>query len=136
MWDKFKNALLKRVESVLDGVKDLLKVIIVGIMLLLLFIFYPVVSFWIFHQTMPGFGFLAYVGGLFIFIGLLIILGIIVSTFQNWFYKAIKEWGVKTTEKTHPTPTLKEITFTFTIVFLLVIAGALLVILEILMKSR
>jgi hypothetical protein len=136
MWDNFKNAFMEWIKSVLKGVKDLLKSCIVGIMLFLFFIFIPIVCFWIFHQTMPGFGFLAYVGGLFIFIGLLIIMGIIVTTFQNWFYGAINQWGVKTNEKTYPTPSLKEVTFIFTIVFLFVISGALLMILEILMKSR
>jgi hypothetical protein len=136
MWDKFKNALVEWIKSVLKGILDLLKRCIVGIMLFLFFITIPIICFWLFHKTMPGFGFLSYVGGLFIFIGLLIIMGIIVDTFQNWFYVAINKWGVKTNEKTHPFPSLKEVTFIFTIVFLFVIAGALLMILEILMKSR
>jgi hypothetical protein len=136
MWDNFKNAFMEWIKSVLKGVKDLLKSSIVGIMLFLFFITIPIICFWIFHQTMPGFGFLAYVGGLLIFIGLFIIIGIIVTTFQNWFYKGITKWGVKTNEKTHPFPSLKEVTFIFTIVFLFVISGALLMILEILMKSR
>ena len=136
MWDKFKNALVEWIKSVLKGILDLLKRCIVGIMLFLFFITIPIICFWLFHKTMPGFGFLSYVGGLFIFIGLLIIMGIIVDTFQNWFYVAINRWGVKTNEKTHPFPSLTEVTFIFTIVFLFVIAGALLMILEILMKSR
>ena len=136
MKDNFKNRIVKCLRSILEGVKNLLKIGFIGIMLLVVFLVSPVLSFWILHQTMPGFGFLAYVGGLFIFIGLSMIVGIIGTTFRNAFYRAIKEWGVKTNEETSPTPSLKEITFVFNIVFLFVIAGALLMILEILMKSR
>ena len=136
MKDNFKNRIVKCLRSILELVKNLLKICFIGIMLLLVFLVSPVLSFWILHLTMPGFGFLAYVGGLFICIGLSIIVGIIGTTFRNAFYRAIKEWGVKTNEETSPTPSLKEITFVFSIVFLFVIAGALLMILEILMKSR
>lgn len=127
---------MKWIGSVLEGVKNLLKVSIVGIMLLIFFISLPIFCFWILYQTMPEFGFLAFFGGLFILIGLLLIIGFQAYTFRNMFYRSIKDWGVKTNEKEAPTPTVKETYMFLIITFLCVISGAILMILEILMKSE
>lgn len=135
MRDNLKNTVIKSFGSILKGVSDLLKMSTALTILLIMFLVWPALCFWILYVNMPGFGFLAYVGGLFIFTGLSSIMAIIVTTFQNWFFRIINDWGVKSNKKTYSTPSLKYFTFIFTIVFLLVIAGALLMILEILIKS-
>lgn len=136
MWDKFKNTFMEWISSILDSAKNLIKVGIVGILLLFLLLMYPIICFWILKQTMPGFGFLTYVGGLFLFVGIIFTLTLILSTFRNMFYQGIKDWGVKTNDKVGPIPTIKEITAFLIIAFLSIISGALLMILEIFIKSR
>lgn len=134
MWDKFKSALVKWLGPFLKGVSDLLKMSIVGIMLLMIFLISPVLSFLILYFNMPGFGFIAYVGCLLIVIGLFFLTSVIANSFRNEFYRCIKEWGVKISEEINAIPTVKETMMFLSFFLLSIIAGALLMILEILIK--
>ena len=134
MWDKFKSALVKWLGPFLKGVSDLLKMSIVGIMLLMIFLISPVLSFLILYFNMPGFGFIAYVGCLLIVIGLFFLTSVIANSFRNEFYWCIKVLGVKISEEINAIPTVKETMMFLSFFLLSIIAGALLMILEILIK--
>ena len=136
MWDKFKRALVKWLRSFLEGVIDLLKMSLVGIMLLMIFLISPVLSFLILYFNLPGFGFIAFVGCLLIVIGLFFLTSVIANSFRIAFYKVTKEWGVKISEEINAIPTVKETMMFLSFFLLSIIAGALLMILEILIKSR
>ena len=136
MKDNLKNTIVKRFRFILKGVSDLLKMSIAGIGLLMTFLVCPVLSFLILYFNMPGFGFIAYGGCLLIFTGLFFLTAVIANSFRIAFYRVIKDWGVKISEEINAIPTVKETMMFLSFFLLSIIAGALLMILEILIKSR
>ena len=136
MKDNLKNTIVKRFRFILKGVSDLLKMSLVGIMLLMIFLISPVLSFLILYFNMPGFGFIAYVGCLLIVTGLFFLTAVIANSFRIAFYQVIKDWGVKISEEINAIPTVKETMMFLSFFLLSIVAGALLMILEILIKSR
>jgi hypothetical protein len=134
MFDKFKIGFKNWIIELIQNLKKLGLTIFINAGLILIYIVQLYIIYRILKVSLSDFGILAFIGALFLYFGIIFLIGLIVSIHQETVNNFVNNSGSR--ENKVKLDSFSEIIKIVLISFLSIISGSLLIILEILIKSR
>jgi hypothetical protein len=134
MFDKFKFGFKNWKIELIQNLKKLGLTIFINVGLFLIYIFQLYIIYGILKVSLPGFGFLTFIGGTFLYFGIIYFVILILSIHQDTVKNFVNNTGAQ--ENKVKLPSLSDLIKFVIVCFMSVISGSLLIILEILIKSH